>query len=68
MDYFSLGESMSKHINDITNKVLQSNQDLYSGPNIIMKEFESIRLDIKKLSFKLDQVYRLLVKFHNKNY
>lgn len=59
---------MSKNINDITNKVLQSNQDLYSGPNVIMKEFEGIRQDMKKLSFKIDQVYRLLVKLHNKNY
>lgn len=58
---------MSKHINDITNKVLQSNQDLYSGPNIIMKEFESIRQDMKKLSFKIDQVYRLLIKLNNRD-
>lgn len=58
---------MSKHINDITNKVLQSNQDLYTGPNVLMREFESIRQDMKKLSFKIDQVYRLLIKLNNKD-
>ena len=58
---------MSKHINDITNKVLQSNQDLHSGPNVILKEFDSIRTDLKKLSFKIDQVYRLLIKLHNRD-
>jgi hypothetical protein len=58
---------MSKHINDITNKVLQSNQDLYNGPNILMKEFESIRTDIKKLSFKIDQIYRLIIKLNNRD-
>jgi len=67
MDSFSLGELMSKYINDITNKILQSNQDLHNGPNVILKEFESIRTDIKKLSFKIDQIYRLIIKLQNRD-
>lgn len=58
---------MSKDYHDICNRVMQANQDMYSGPSVIMKEFESIKNDIKKLSLKIDQIHKLLQNIDNRD-
>lgn len=58
---------MSKHYNDICNKIMQSNNDLHTGPNIILKEIESIKKDMQKLSLKLDQIYKLLANLADRD-
>lgn len=58
---------MSKHINDINSKILQSNQDLYAGPNVVLKEFESVKKDVQKLSMKLERIYQILIQIRDRD-
>lgn len=51
---------MSKDYNNICNKVLQSNKDLYTESSLL-KEFSKVQNDMKKLSSKVDQIYKLLL-------
>lgn len=57
---------MSRDYKDICNKILQSNQDIYNGPTIILQEFEIIKKDIKRLSDKIDQIHRLIIRLNHR--
>lgn len=57
---------MSKDYHNICNKILQSNKDLYTGPDIIIKEFDCIKKDIKKLQDKIDLIHKLITQINNR--
>lgn len=58
---------MSRDFHNICNKVLQSNQELHSGPNVLIKELDSVRKEIKILSNKIDQIYKLIIDLRNQD-
>lgn len=51
---------MSKDYNNICNKILQSNKDLYTESSLL-KEFSKVQSDMRKLSSKVDQIYKLIL-------
>lgn len=63
MDYFSMGDNMSKDYHNICNNILHSNKNLYNDSSLL-KEFSNIQNDMKKLSAKVDQIYKLLLNMN----
>lgn len=58
---------MSRDFHNICNKILQSNHDLHSGPNILIKELESIKKEVKTISKKIDQIYQIIIDLRNQD-
>ena len=54
---------MSKDYHNICNNILQTNKNLYNDSSLL-KEFSKIQSDMKKLSNKVDQIYKLLLNMN----
>jgi hypothetical protein len=54
---------MSKDYNNICNNILQSNKNLYAESSLL-QEFTKIQNDMKKLSCKVDNIYKLLLNMN----
>ena len=50
---------MSKHYNSICSNILHTNKNLYNESSLL-QEFSKVQSDMKKLSSKIDQIYKLL--------
>lgn len=58
-----MGDNMSKDYNNICNNILQSNKNLYAESSLL-QEFRKIQNDMKKLSSKVDNIYKLLLNMN----
>lgn len=58
---------MSRDYNNICNRVLESNKELHGNPNILLKEIESFKKDIKRMSLTIEQIYRIVLEIKNNN-
>lgn len=54
---------MSKDYNNICNNILQSNKNL-NTESTLLKEVVKVQNDMKTLSSKIDQIYKLLLNIN----
>lgn len=53
---------MSKNINEICLKVLQSNHELYNGPSELIKDIHILKKAIKDMETKIDRILNILIR------
>lgn len=58
---------MSRDYHNICNRVLESNKELHGNPNTLLKEIESLKKDIKRISLTIEQIYRIVLEIKNNN-
>jgi hypothetical protein len=56
---------MSKNINEICSRVLQTNHELYSGSSELIKDMSILKRSIKDIEKKIDQILNILVQSVN---
>ena len=56
---------MSKNINEICSKVLQSNHDLYNGPSELIKDMHVLKKAVKDMERKIDRILNILIQSMN---
>lgn len=58
---------MSRDYHNICGRVLELNKDLYANPDTLLKEIESLKKEMKKMSLVIEQIHRLVLEIKQSN-